>query len=421
MVSTVLLSRDSYQAAKATELKAELKSRGLSTTGKRADLIQRLLDNDGKRAAGVPNVTKPSAASGNSSTASRRLSTTPAPQAAPATESNVANTAELDSRTNASVPHPPNILPGQVSNSKDALPDLTKLSSPDSNPPGLPPIKNPKPAAFFDVKIPYYEPPPVSGPQVPLFTAYFDPTQRGAGSAEAQRPYVPPRKISIAAGADVAHTLGDVTLPEDISLEQSTSGRAAGGAGAIAQGATQSMTNGIKELLGAFRRDLGIAEPSAETQQAAAKVSSKILEGARVGADVAKVALGEASAAISNAAPDRASTSGNDDGTSSSRASYSPQPAQFSASDSTGLYVLLGILLGGYTLGGLLSPSGKKHQKKIATQLEGIRKEAELEVLKVKISSALDLPRSFTHWSDKDVAHLVARAEEVLQLQKAAQ
>ena len=54
LVSTVLLTKDAYESKKVTDLKSELRNRGLSTTGKRTELIKRLIENDSNRAKVLP-------------------------------------------------------------------------------------------------------------------------------------------------------------------------------------------------------------------------------------------------------------------------------------------------------------------------------------------------------------------------------
>lgn len=206
LVSTVLLTRESYDAKNVQQLKAECKQRGLTTSGKRADIVARLL-NDDAQLSGSGLTTEPQSAPssrpstahagaqrGNASLASLRgpkekqkqqqqpAAATPAKGTAkkpapaperpsPATEASPASATLQEG--GASIPHPPSIKPGQVqapglqTSSTDAgisSPD-SKLS-PDSNPPGVPPQNEPNVPQTFKVDIPYEQPTVERGPEI---------------------------------------------------------------------------------------------------------------------------------------------------------------------------------------------------------------------------------------------------------------
>lgn len=176
LVSTVLLTRDAYDSKRVAELKGELKQRGLSTAGKRSDLIKRLVESDQNRAKVLPTTAdkinlSPSKA-GKSRTASTRTATSALSssendsQFPPATSAGVAG----GEGKGATIPHPPNMEPGQVSASfidpsRGGVVAPEKLEA-QANAPGVPPEKTARAPTTFEVKIPYEPEPSEYGPEI---------------------------------------------------------------------------------------------------------------------------------------------------------------------------------------------------------------------------------------------------------------
>lgn len=172
LVSTVLLSRDAYESRRVAELKAELKNRGLSTNGRRSELVERLLNDDTQKAGS--NANNASGARAKSTLAQLRkdegtASSKPGPSTAGPTGQQAAS--------EEAVPHPPEIQPGMVvSAGMEATPAAVTpapgVSSPatvqsvQGNPPGVPPQKTPSPPETFKVEIPYEKEVPEAGPEI---------------------------------------------------------------------------------------------------------------------------------------------------------------------------------------------------------------------------------------------------------------
>lgn len=213
LVSTVLLSQEAYNKLNVNQLKAECKQRGLSTSGRKSDLLHRLNTDDAHRHGGpMPEDKMPLAkkrensslaslrgkeesASGDKKGASKKASssasasapskaepktaaspktTAPAPESpAPTTEASPAGV-QPTLGEGASISHPPEIKPGQVqaagqeatqAASQEGISAPEKLD-PSSNPPGVPPQNEPAHPVTFKVQIPYEQPKPVPGPEI---------------------------------------------------------------------------------------------------------------------------------------------------------------------------------------------------------------------------------------------------------------
>lgn len=171
LVSSVLLSRDAYDAEKVANLKTELKQRGLSTNGKRADLIRRLLEDDKQKSGGSPapstpsSVTQPKARMASTKRATKSESSPK--EARPAMS---AGNVGVDGSAGPTVSHPPDMEPGQVSsNLGDAIERGIVPEKPvpvEANPPGVPPQSTPTAPVTFEVKIPYEAEVPDAGPEI---------------------------------------------------------------------------------------------------------------------------------------------------------------------------------------------------------------------------------------------------------------
>lgn len=210
LVSSVLLSRDAYDRQNVNQLKGELKTRGLTTSGRRAELVIRLLNDDAQRSgsglvldnipakepklrrgkaslaslrgkdggktgtqassatptnklANDPSSTSSSAS--NSSAPAAPSSPTPKTEASPPTSSGTPIVGE-----GATISHPPEIKPGDtvspslnVIDGKVQVPE--KLPS-ASGPPGVPPQKEPDHPETFKINIPYEELAELPGPDI---------------------------------------------------------------------------------------------------------------------------------------------------------------------------------------------------------------------------------------------------------------
>jgi hypothetical protein len=173
LVSSVLLSRDVYDKKTVQELKSELKKRGLIISGRRNDLVERLVGNDSRRAQVLPTGEVSSIPSQSRSASTQATSTPKGDAVKPETsQGSVGVTGK------ATVSHPPNFEAGQVSsNAHDSLGEIVKKNVLEAPPtaPGVPPEKSPQVPVTFDVKIPYEVIEPAPGPNIPLMTGYFHP------------------------------------------------------------------------------------------------------------------------------------------------------------------------------------------------------------------------------------------------------
>lgn len=222
LVSSVLLTRESYDAKNVQQLKSECKQRGLTTNGRRADIVARLLNDDAKQSGSdlttdaAPSPLRSSTSQGqirsnaslaslrsgkskeqkqppspNSSTKGTPKKPAPAPEkpartteaspaqpqreaplskSSPATE---ASPAAQPAQEGASISHPSTIKPGQVqhpglqtSSAEGGVSSPDKKLSPDSNPPGVPPQKEPNVPETFKVDIPREQPAAEAGPEI---------------------------------------------------------------------------------------------------------------------------------------------------------------------------------------------------------------------------------------------------------------
>lgn len=171
LVSSVLLSRDAYDAEKVANLKTELKQRGLSTNGKRADLIRRLLEDDKQKSGGSPAPSTPSSVTQpKARMASTKQATKSESSPKDARPSMSAGNVGVDGSAGPTVSHPPDMEPGQVSsNLGDAVERGIVPEKPvpvEANPPGVPPQSTPTAPVTFEVKIPYEAEVLDAGPEI---------------------------------------------------------------------------------------------------------------------------------------------------------------------------------------------------------------------------------------------------------------
>jgi SAP domain len=204
LVSSVLLTKDAYDSRKVTDLKSELKQRGLPLNGKRDDLIKRLLQDDARRAGSGASAPGRNVAAEITSVAVRGKSTLaslrdgeksqePAKKAntAGATaggstsggaasssipDPNASKDEKAESLANASagdlVIDPTAVVSGRsgstqrVGNAKLIADEVEPVKAPESNPPGIPPSELPNVPPTFNVNIPYEQPPVDLGPEI---------------------------------------------------------------------------------------------------------------------------------------------------------------------------------------------------------------------------------------------------------------
>ncbi len=198
LVSSVLLTKDAYNERRVTELKTELKARGLTTSGRRDELIGRLLQDDarkaGSNAAEPPAVpqqqtrrasskSSPSLASlrGNDAKkgekqadkSSSSSNTSSLPKADASKDEKAAKLAQADAKEGDLVIDPSSIVSARSGatqtvggNTKLIADEIAEVKAPESNPPGVPPSEMPRVPETFNIKIPYEKPVPVAGPEV---------------------------------------------------------------------------------------------------------------------------------------------------------------------------------------------------------------------------------------------------------------
>ncbi|CAO1625539.1 unnamed protein product [Parajaminaea phylloscopi] len=388
LVSSVLLSRDAYDKKNVTQLKDECKQRGLTVTGRRADIVARLLNDDAKQNGSGLRQEEPSQKARsthrrtNSSLASLRgkdaspaasssskgskssapsASTSPAsPASAPGSSSSPAPTAPASSPAThtptagkkASISHPESIKPGQIAhagqqqspNQGGTIATPQKLD-PDSNPPGVPPQKEPSPPTTFRVEVPYEQVAPPRGPEIPIVTMYTrrEPTQEPAVERG-------PRVVTASANADVSHALGTAGLE---AQSQAPSPSAA----------SQALASASKSL----RSDLGLNSSSSvqvsEILRAtgAGSVGSQVSQVTNALVQDASLAFAGLSQAAKDAAAAGEPTSPGAPGFGSSTGN-TKRP--LNADEKRGLYILGGILVTGFAVGGVsqkVSKAGQAH------------------------------------------------------------
>lgn len=168
LVSTVLLTAESYEKKQVAELRTLLRQRELATNGRKSELIQRLKQSDMQRAGSTLAAAAPN---DPSLTKVSKAKTKRVPKGKEA--------AELAA---AKMPAAP-LEPGSVSSAGADAEGMPGSSSPSSdavapaNPPGRPELKTEGVAENFNVKVPFEEPQPHTEQYIPSIKAYVDPMQ----------------------------------------------------------------------------------------------------------------------------------------------------------------------------------------------------------------------------------------------------
>lgn len=183
LVSTVLLTAEGYESKQVTELRALLRQRNLASSGRKAELVQRLKQNDMQRA-------------GSTLAAAAPKTSKPKPKAKAVPKGKEA--AELAA---AKMPAAP-LEPGSVSSpAADADGTLGKASPSatvvpphePTTPPGRPSHKADPVRDTFSIKVPFEEPAEPVAQYIPSIKAYVDPAQDYSDSykEEWHMPHVP--------------------------------------------------------------------------------------------------------------------------------------------------------------------------------------------------------------------------------------
>ncbi|SPC67472.1 uncharacterized protein UHOD_03499 [Ustilago sp. UG-2017b] len=390
LVSSVLLSstRDAYESKKLAELKAELKSRGLAYSGRKEDLIKRLIDHDSYINGSTANMSEPGARpqlrkkstlaslrSGEQDAAKKKDSPVPpaptslsghatikgkpptadgAKPQGPTVEAATAKAVAEASKPLGSMKEfetPANLEPGTVHNAAaDGLAgDTTAKASPSrseeepaekTTPPGLPPQKAPPAKETFNIQIPYYPDPPAPGAQIPVVTSYASPYIRQSEAAEpTERSPFMPKAISVSASSAISHASD---MADHATTEDDKSRKA----------------NGIlSDILADLQASIG-SSGSNSSESAKSSLNKSV--------DVAKSAFSsvaeQAKGALASAAGESSTSGSSSSFSSSSSSSSSSKSANRPLNDEerTGAYVLAGIVVGGFVLGGL----GKSNKSK---------------------------------------------------------
>ncbi|PWN50300.1 hypothetical protein IE53DRAFT_411013 [Violaceomyces palustris] len=353
LVSSVLLSstRDTYESKKIAELKQELKSRGLSSSGRKEDLIKRLIDNDLTRAGSnisrqLPNQdtrSKSTLASLRTEPKKPQSSTSSPPPAAasPAKEVQAKKLAEKVSEVLKETDAPPELEAGSVHSAASDSAEKTGKSSPEqapevpsvaTSPPGLPPQKAPVPKETFNVQIPYYDDPVESGPEIPIITSYTSPHARSTTDGLDRPLNTGPKVLSVSGeGEGLSH---NAEAFDEHDFKDST-----------------EKVNGLfSQILSDVKKDLGL-----EQGKSASKGQGAVQGLAASSSAIAKSVLSQAAQSFPKSSALGSSSSSSSGGSYRSNKNTRPLTDE----ERTGAWVLLGILVGGFALGGLGKPKEK--------------------------------------------------------------
>ena len=400
LVSSVLLTKEAYDARKVPDLKSELKQRGLSTTGKRDELIRRLLQDDARKAGSFADAapqaqrtkstlaslrqgggegekkkqqqqpaTPAPAPSATSSPAGKPVTSVPSPQTNTAGAKQVPAKGSKDERvatlTQASdkqgdlVVDPTVVVSTQsgraapVGASNLLAEDIAELKEPGTNPPGKPPSVLPDPPRTFEIIIPYEQVPPVAGPEVPLMTAYTQP-----GEQDTEMPFVPAPKVITASGTSTMLGGGVSSAAQDAGLDDDHHHNHQ----QRLDNKNDQPSSPLNALLDDMKADLGVAP---QLEKRAKKMAANAANAAASSstASAARTALDEVASALPESIRSTL-TSGGGLGGNSKKSSHSSSGSNGSGGSSTrakplndeertGAYVLGAILAGGFFLGGL--------------------------------------------------------------------
>lgn len=367
LVSTVLLTKDAYESKKVTELKSDLRNRGLSTNGKRSDLIKRLIENDANRAKVLPTAGSAGAPSTPRKTVKIRSinSSRKIQQAAPDTSAGVVGS----NAQGATIPHPPNMETGQISSNTNQ-PTSEGIKQPEvlealSTAPGVPPEKGPQAPITFEVKIPYESTPVDPGPEVPLMTAYFHPEDKHFDGHKSQddNPIAHMPKVMTVSGEDT-YLGGGISHHQPIFEDADVSGYSQ--SSESVQNNEQSFSSAVSSLWSSLQKDIGISSANAP------KVAKQAKEIRESTASTTRTLLQDARETFNKASRGNGGSSSASYSTSSG--SYSGGNARpLDQNEQSGLYILGGIVVGGFLLGGLGSQSKRKAEKVQARIEESVR------------------------------------------------
>lgn len=394
-VSSVLLTRDAYESKRVAELKSELKQRGLTTSGKRTDLIQRLLEHDQNKLKVLPTAV-PAKRAARTRSATTDAKTGHAHDVAPQHSAGVVGA----NAKGATVSHPPNMEPGQVSAnfhdpSQGGVVAPDKLE-PHGSAPGVPPAKAPTAPRTFEINIPY-EPEPVEfQADIPLMTSYFHPEEPHFDGQyhEGDGPIAHMPKVRTVSGEET-YPGGGVSHHQPMFDDHHVAN------GKEEEKPESLFGSAISSLWSSVQKDLGL---TAEEKTAATKQAQQVGESAKGILKAARDTLN--SAGITRSAGGKGSgsssasysTSSQSQSSSSSSSSKSDSTRAMNAEERSGLYLLGGIFAGGFLLGGLGKQS-KRKSKKVHDEIKKSVDEARKEAKGV---------------SDAELSSLVARAELAL-------
>lgn len=425
LVSSVLLSstRDAYETKKIAELKADLKSRGLASTGRKDDLIKRLVDHDsfvnGSTAniSSIPSLRKKSTLAslrdGASKDASKdaKKADAPAPPAptsqsghavvkgtppskdggepkGPIVDADTAKAVAEASKPLGSMKEsetPANLEPGTVHNAAaDGLAgDATAKASPSqpdegpakkTTPPGLPPHKAPQPKETFNVQIPYYPDAPVPGPEIPVVTSYTSPHLRQPASSTDNSPFMP-KAISVSASSAISHAsdMSEHSNSDDSSRQ--------------------------KGILAEILADLQASTGSDGDKQSALKGINKSVDAAK---DAWSSVAEQAKGAFASAAGGESSSSSGSSGSSGSGSSSRRTNRPLNEQERSGAFVLAGIVVGGFVLGGLGKPSKAKDAKDAHHDSNSTQSHSTTEAKSVTVVPVAAIPKGDRARAEED-------------------
>ncbi|CAD6954846.1 unnamed protein product [Tilletia controversa] len=444
LTSTVLLTRtrEQYEARRMPELKDELRQRGLATSGKRDELVRRLLNDDVRRAGSNVVLESPSAAGVSVRTKTTQASTTKggAPRTPPTSDSATPNASTSSSlaslraqsspqtsstankgkeQPGAAPPTPPTPPPetdASTPTAGDAAADegtavIPGVSSPQikgpvsSNPPGVPPQREAARSAAagtaarggpfggfpdskvpsFNIKIPYEEAQPEEGPKIPIVTSYFHPGEKIPEAVRAaDEEYQSNPKVVAVGGSEHTEIAHHAT---DAAMKPSSDSKKSG------EDSDSSASGAITSLLSEFRKDLGLPSP-----EAVASVAKGEKKSGNAALDEASKAVREALASVippdsgsSSASKSSSTSSSNNNNNNNSRSSSSSSSKTnrpLNSEERTGAYLLGAIVFGGLFLGGVAAPADPEKKEKRAATKEAVKEKVAAVVHTVVPSSS---------------------------------
>ena len=165
LVSTVLLTADGYESKQVVELRALLRQRGLTTSGRKAELVQRLKQSDMKRAGSTLAVASPGAPKAPRKPRARRG----ADAAAAAAESNPSPSLEA-----GTVVSPNTGADGAIGASS---PNADAPEPSGGSAPGRPVDAAPQAENTFQVVLPFEEAPKPAPQYIPSIRMFEAPTR----------------------------------------------------------------------------------------------------------------------------------------------------------------------------------------------------------------------------------------------------